>query len=88
MTPLSVDAERMSVASRALLKVAVTVCAAVLVMKSVLLEPVSAEKAAAVTELVGAVLSNVKVRLVEEVLPAVSVSVTTTVWLPSVVGAV
>ena len=36
----------------------------------------------------GAVVSSVKVRLAEVVLPAVSVSVTTTVWLPSALGAV
>ena len=35
----------------------------------------------------GAVVSSVKVRLALAVLPAVSVSVTTTVWLTSEVGA-
>ncbi len=34
------------------------------------------------------VVSSVKVRLALLLLPAVSVSVTTTVWLPSTVGAV
>jgi hypothetical protein len=47
--------------------------------------PVSLVKAAVGLAIV---LSSVKVRLAVDVLPAVSVSVTTTVWLPSVVGAV
>ena len=37
---------------------------------------------------VGAVLSSVNVNVAEDVLPAASASVTTTVWLPSAVGAV
>src|SRR2546429_689260 len=37
---------------------------------------------------VGGVLSSAKVMLALAVLPAVSVSVTTTVWLPSAIGAV
>ena len=39
-------------------------------------------------EMVGAVLSSVKVSVWVATLPAVSVSVTTTVWLPSAVSAV
>ena len=63
VTPLSNEADKVSVASSALLKVAVTVCAAVLVMKSVALEPVSAEKAATVTALVGAKVSPLIAKL-------------------------
>src|SRR5207249_5205071 len=64
---------------------ALAVSEASLVILSALLAPVSLLSA-----IVGVamVVSSVKVRLALAVLPAVSVSVTTTVWLPSAAGAV
>ena len=64
---------------------ALNVKAALLLILSVVLLPLSVVKA---TVGVAIVLSSVKVKLADEALPAMSVSVTTTVWLPSAVGAV
>lgn len=61
------------------------VCAAVLVMKSELLVPVSAENAALTTVIVGAVVSIVTDSEDEatEVLPAASVAFAVRIWVPS-----
>lgn len=75
VVPLSKDADKISVDARALLKVAVMVCAAVLVMKSLELEPVSAENAATVTELVGAKVSPVMAKLLLAMLALLLASV-------------
>ena len=56
--PPSVEPYKMSLVASALLKVAVMVWAAVLVFRSVLLVPVSALKAVALTVCVGAVVSS------------------------------
>ena len=65
-------------------KVPLMVCAAVLVMKSELLAPVSAENAALATVTVGAVVSTVTASEDEatDVLPAASVAVAVRGWLP------
>ena len=74
--PLSKETETVSPLDKLADKVPLTVCAAVLVMKSVLLVPVSAENAALATVRVGAVVSTVTDNDDEavEVLPAASVA--------------
>ena len=57
--PLSSEPYKMSPGVKAADRVAVMVCAAVLVMRSVLLAPVSALKATALTVSVGATVSRV-----------------------------
>ena len=59
VVPLSSEPYKMSPALKAPDRVAVMVCAAVLVMRSVLLAPVSALKATALTVSVGALVSRV-----------------------------
>jgi len=57
-------------------------------MKSVDDAPVSVDTAVIATAAAGAVVSSVKLMLALAVLPAISVSLTTTVWEPLAVGTV
>jgi hypothetical protein len=56
--PLSKETDTVSPLAKVVLKVPLMVCAAVLVMKSPLLEPVSALKAAVAMVVLGAVVST------------------------------
>lgn len=78
LAPLSNDTYTISPEATLADKVPLMVCAAVLVMKSVLLLPVSAEKLFVAMVVVGAVLSTVTAKEDEatEVLLAVSVALT------------
>jgi hypothetical protein len=58
LLPLSNETDTVSPAANVVLKVPLMVCAAVLVMKSLVLEPVSALKAAVAMVVVGAVVST------------------------------
>ena len=79
--PLSKDTETVSPVARLALKVPVMFCAAVVVMKSLALMPVSALKAAVAMVVVVAVVSMVQLLvllLAEDTLPAISVCRTCT----------
>src|SRR3569623_1280108 len=84
--PLSSEPYTRSSAAGAPLNVAVIVCAAVLVMKSELLVPVSFENVSTQKVVVGAAVSTVTDRPedAEDVFPAASVALAVMVWLPAV----
>ena len=74
---MSTEPYKISPVANAALSVPVIVWLAVFVVKSVALVPVSALMTTPVTVRVGALLSKVNVRVLDAVLPAMSVSVTT-----------
>ena len=83
--PLSSETSTLSPVARLALVVPETVCAAVLVMKSVDELPLSAEKALVAMVVVGAVASMVTDKPVDAtlVLPAASVALAVSVWEPA-----